>query len=279
MHMNLPFTKMHGASNDFVIIDATKIPFSLSTEQISHLANRYTGIGFDQLLVVEPSTRADFKYRIFNADGGEVAQCGNGARCFAKFVYEQGLTDQHTMRVETASGIITPKLESDGQVTVDMGAPRFQPSQIPMAIDQRASEYTLAVSTESYTLCALSMGNPHAVLTVENTDTAAVTSVGPAIQSHDAFPESVNVGFMQVIDAHAIKLRVYERGSGETLACGTGACAAVVAGIQQQLLASPVTVHTRGGTLMISWDGDDEPVLLTGPAQTVFTGNIELDAW
>lgn len=274
--MNLRFTKMHGASNDFVVINAMSTPFTLSTEAIRTLAHRQTGIGFDQLLVVEPSDKADFKYRIFNADGGEVSQCGNGARCFARFVVDQGLTAQKSISVETASGIIHPTLTEHGLVTVDMGAPRFAPKEIPFAAAEQANLYAIEVEGERISIGALSMGNPHAVLVVDDVTSAPVATLGPAIESHRDFPEHVNVGFMQVIDSHTINLRVYERGSGETLACGTGACAAAVAGIQQGLLESPVTVHARGGDLKIDWQGIGQSVMMTGPAETVYTGEITL---
>lgn len=274
--MNLRFTKMHGASNDFIVINAMQSPFSLSSETIRALAHRQTGIGFDQLLVVEPSQIADFKYRIFNADGGEVSQCGNGARCFARFVADHGLTDLQSISVETASGIIHPTLTADGQVTVDMGEPRFAPNAIPFNAVAQSILYTIDVDGETIDIAALSMGNPHALLVVANVETAPVPTLGPAIESHPDFPEHVNVGFMEVLDRHAINLRVYERGSGETLACGTGACAAVVAGIQQGLLATPVTVHARGGDLIIDWHGEGHAVMMTGPAETVYTGEITL---
>lgn len=274
--MKLRFTKMHGASNDFVVINALASPFSLSSETIQQLAHRQTGIGFDQLLVVEPSTVADFKYRIFNADGGEVAQCGNGARCFARFVVDQKLTNKQSISVETASGIIHPTLTKDGQVTVDMGEPRFNPQDIPFNVSAPSTLYQIEAAGKHLEIAALSMGNPHAVLIVDEVDTAPVSTLGPALESHQAFPEHVNVGFMQIVDRHTIHLRVYERGSGETLACGTGACAAVVAGLQQGLLTTPVTVHARGGTLVIDWQGKNHPVMMTGPADTVFTGEITL---
>lgn len=274
--MKIRFTKMHGASNDFVVIDATKQPFNLPHATIQALANRYTGIGFDQLLVVEPSNNADFKYRIFNADGGEVAQCGNGARCFVRFVVDQGLTDKQAISVETASGIIHPTLGANGLVTVDMGAPIFVPAQIPFQAEQAQQRYSLSVADQTIEIAALSMGNPHAVLTVDDINSAPVQSIGPLIESHADFPERVNVGFMQINDKHNIHLRVYERGSGETLACGTGACAAAVAGIQQGLLETPVTVHARGGDLTIHWQGAQTPVMLTGPAETIYSGEIDV---
>ncbi len=274
--MNLHFTKMHGAGNDFIVINAMQSPFSLTSDTIRQLAHRQTGIGFDQLLVVEPSQVADFKYRIFNADGGEVAQCGNGARCFARFVVDQALTDQQSISVETASGIIHPILTENGEVTVDMGEPRFLPNEIPFNATEPTTLYPISVKGKTVNIAALSMGNPHAVLLVDDVHTAPVSSLGPAIESHADFPEHVNVGFMQVIDTHSINLRVYERGTGETLACGTGACAAVVAGIQQGLLVTPVTVHARGGDLIIDWQGEDHVVMMTGPAETVYTGEITL---
>ncbi len=274
--MNVRFTKMHGASNDFIVINAMQSPFSLSSDTIRTLAHRQTGIGFDQLLVVEPSQVADFKYRIFNADGGEVSQCGNGARCFARFVADRGLTDQQSMSVETASGIIHPTLTEDGQVTVDMGEPQFSPETIPFNAAAQSTRYSIHVDGEAVDISALSMGNPHAVLVVDAVDTAPVPTLGPAIESHPDFPEHVNVGFMEVLDKHSINLRVYERGSGETLACGTGACAAVVAGVQRGLLVTPVTVHARGGDLIIDWRGEGHTVMMTGPAETVYTGEIEL---
>ncbi len=276
--MKLRFTKMQGAGNDFVVIDATKNPIQLSHTQIQHIANRYFGVGCDQLLMVENTDTpgVDFRYRIFNADGGEVEQCGNGARCFVRFVVDKGLTDKREIRVETASGIITLTLQQDGQVTVNMGAPRFVPSQIPFEADAQATAYELPLKEESVTISAVSMGNPHAVMLVENVHTAEVASLGPQIESHPRFPQRVNAGFMQVLNPHEINLRVYERGSGETLACGTGACAAAVSGIQLGSLQSPVKVHTRGGILTIQWNGGDQPVMMTGPAEIVFEGEIEI---
>jgi len=275
--MNLKFSKMHGLGNDFVVIDAISQSLALTPEQIRQLSDRHFGVGCDQLLLVETPTvsDADFRYRIFNADGGEVEQCGNGARCFVRFVHEQGLTDKAEIRVETARGIIVPRLETDGQVTVNMGAPRFEPTEIPFTSD-RASLYALQVGQDEVQISALSMGNPHAVQVVADTETAPVAEQGPLIERHAHFPQRVNAGFMQIIDPHHIKLRVYERGVGETLACGTGACAAAVAGIQRGLLATPVSVTMRGGTLRIDWAGEGEPVMMTGPAVTVFEGEITL---
>lgn len=273
---NLKFTKMQGAGNDFMVIDGINQPVHLTGPQIKALAHRQFGVGFDQLLLVETSTVADFKYRIFNADGSEVAQCGNGARCFVRFVAEQGLTEKREISVETASGIITPKLEENGLVTVNMGAPRFAPNDIPFIADATSTSYTLEVANQHLQITTLSMGNPHAVQIVDDVETAPVTALGSQIEVHPRFPERVNAGFMQIIDTHHIKLRVFERGSGETLACGTGACAAVVAGIQLGRLQSPVTVSARGGELHISWQGGTSPVMMTGPAVTVFIGNITL---
>lgn len=276
--MKLRFTKMQGAGNDFVVIDATKNPVHLSHAQIQHIANRYFGVGCDQLLMVESTDTpgVDFRYRIFNADGGEVEQCGNGARCFVRFVVDKGLTSKRDIRVETASGIITLMLQDDGQVTVNMGAPRFTPAQIPFEAEQQAVSYELPLADETITISAVSMGNPHAVMLVDNVHTAEVASLGPQIESHARFPQRVNAGFMQVLNEHEINLRVYERGSGETLACGTGACAAAVSGIQLGTLHSPVKVHTRGGILTIQWAGGETPVLMTGPADIVFDGEIDI---
>jgi diaminopimelate epimerase len=274
--MNLHFTKMQGAGNDFIVINGIDQPFQLTTDQIQTLAHRQFGIGFDQLLLVEASKVADFKYRIFNADGSEVAQCGNGARCFVRFVVDHKLSNKHEISVETASGIITPKLENNGLVTVNMGAPRFAPSEIPFMADVAANSYSLEVANQHIAISAVSMGNPHAVQIVEDVETAPVVALGRQIEVHPRFPERVNTGFMQIIDEHHIKLRVFERGSGETLACGTGACAAVVAGIQLGKLQSPVKVSARGGELHIAWQGGNSPVMMTGPAVTVFTGCIAI---
>ncbi|WP_029147938.1 diaminopimelate epimerase [Methylophilus sp. 5] len=276
--MKLRFTKMQGAGNDFVVIDATQQPVHLSHSQIQHIANRYFGVGCDQLLMVESTNTAgvDFRYRIFNADGGEVEQCGNGARCFVRFVVEKGLTHKRDIKVETASGVISLMLQEDGQVTVNMGAPRFTPAQIPFEAETQSTVYELPLKDETVTISAVSMGNPHAVMLVDNVHTAEVASLGPQIESHARFPQRVNAGFMQVLNEHEINLRVYERGSGETLACGTGACAAAVSGIQLGTLQSPVKVHTRGGILTIQWAGADAPVMMTGPADIVFDGEIEI---
>lgn len=274
--MEINFTKMHGAGNDFMVIDAINQSINLTPQQIQTLAHRQFGVGFDQLLLVETSAIADFKYRIFNADGSEVAQCGNGARCFVRFVVEQGLTNKLEISVETASGIITPKLEDNGLVTVNMGAPRFAPKDIPFITASISTSYSLEINNQNLTISALSMGNPHAVQIVDDVDAAPVVALGGQIEVHPRFPERVNAGFMQIVDAHHIKLRVFERGTGETLACGTGACAAVVAGIQLGRLQSPVMVSARGGELHISWQGGASPVMMTGPAVTVFTGKVNI---
>lgn len=276
--MKLKFSKMHGLGNDFVVLDGVRQSISLTPEQLCYLADRNFGVGCDQILLVEKPIQpgVDFRYRIFNADGGEVEQCGNGARCFVRFVHEQGLTDQREIRVETRSGIIAPRLEADGTVTVDMGIPRFLPNEIPFLADDDVIIHLLDVADETLETSVVSMGNPHAVQVVDSVDTAPVAEHGPLIERHSRFPQRVNAGFMQIVDRHAIKLRVYERGSGETLACGTGACAAVVTGIRRGLLDSPVRVTTRGGDLSIVWGGAGRPVLMTGPAVTVFTGEIEL---
>ncbi|HZX32485.1 MAG TPA: diaminopimelate epimerase [Rhodocyclaceae bacterium] len=276
--MKLKFTKMHGLGNDFVVLDGVRQQVNLSPEQIRFLADRNFGVGCDQLLLVEAPSQAgvDFRYRIFNADGGEVEQCGNGARCFVRFVHEAGLTSKREIRVETQRGIIAPRLEENGEVTVDMGAPRFQPAEIPFVSDSDAVIQPLDVNGQAVDITVVSMGNPHAVQVVDSVDTAPVAAQGPAIENHPRFPKRVNVGFMEIKDRHAIRLRVFERGSGETLACGTGACAAVVAGIRRGLLESPVRVSTRGGDLSIAWGGLGQPVLMTGPAVTVFSGEIEL---
>ena len=276
--MKLKFSKMHGLGNDFVVLDGVRQSVALTPEQLCYLADRHFGVGCDQILLVEKPSRpdVDFRYRIFNADGGEVEQCGNGARCFVRFVHEQGLTDTREIRVETLKGLISPRLEGDGNVTVDMGVPRFLPADIPFLADDDVIIHLLDVADETLETSVVSMGNPHAVQVVDSVDSAPVGEHGPLIERHPRFPQRVNAGFMQIVDRHAIKLRVYERGSGETMACGTGACAAVVAGIRRGLLDSPVRVTTRGGDLSIAWGGADRPVLMTGPAVTVFTGEIEL---
>ena len=276
--MRVKFTKMHGLGNDFVVLDAVSQAIDLQPEQARFLADRHFGVGCDQVLVVEKPSRSDvdFRYRIFNADGGEVEQCGNGARCFVRFVHEKGLTAKRAIRVETQGGLIEPRLEDDGLVTVDMGVPRFEPSHVPFVTDSDALVQPLHVDGTAVAITALSMGNPHAVQVVDDVRLAPVAEQGPRMENHPRFPQRVNAGFMQVVDRHAIRLRVYERGAGETLACGTGACAAVAAGIARGLLDSPVRVSTRGGELTIAWGGPGRPVLMTGPAVTVFDSEIEI---
>ncbi|EEF25659.1 Diaminopimelate epimerase, putative [Ricinus communis] len=271
---------MQGLGNDFVVLDGVRQSIELTESAVRQLADRHFGIGCDQLLLVEKSDRSDidFRYRIFNADGSEVEQCGNGARCFVRFVHDQGLTDKHEIRVETAKGIIMPRLEANGLVTVDMGAPVFDPSEIPFDSDQPALTYPLDLDGNVVEISAISMGNPHAVQVVENIETAPVETQGPLIEHHQRFPNRVNAGFMQVVDRSHIRLRVYERGAGETLACGTGACAAAVAGMTRGLLDHTVTVSTRGGDLVIQWQGYGHSVMMTGPAVVVFSGEIELGA-
>lgn len=278
MSTRLAFTKMHGLGNDFVMIDAVRQPIHLDGAQVRYLADRHFGVGCDQLLVVEPARTpgVDFRYRIFNADGGEVEQCGNGARCFARFVFDQGLTDKREIRVETRTGIITPRLEDDGNVTVDMGVPVLNPAQVPFVSDSDARVQPLEVAGRTLAITAVSMGNPHAVQVVADVDAAPVAELGPLIERHPRFPARVNAGFMQIVDEHRVRLRVFERGAGETLACGTGACAAVVAGILRELLVSPVRVETRGGELEIVWNGVGSAVMMTGPAVTVFSGSLIL---
>jgi diaminopimelate epimerase len=257
---------MHGAGNDFVVLDGTAQPFSLTREQVRKLANRQLGVGFDQLLIVERPRQAgaDFRYRIFNADGGEVEQCGNGARCFVKYVHEKGLTKKREIRVETLGGVIVPRLEPDGEVTVDMGRPVLQGTE------------KLDLGGETVEVALVSMGNPHAVQVLADVEAAPVTTQGPRIERHPRFPKGVNAGYLQILDRHAAKLRVWERGAGETLSCGTGACAAAASGIARGLLDSPVRVRTRGGALTISWSGGDNAVWMKGPAHAVFDGDMEL---
>ena len=276
--MQLKFSKMHGLGNDFVVLDGVTQRVVLSSEQYRFLADRHLGIGCDQILLIEKPTRSDtdFRYRIFNSDGGEVEQCGNGARCFVRYVRDHGLSDKDEIRVETHGGIIVPRLEADGQVSVNMGVPRFEPAEIPFLAEHRAPMYVLPLENKSIEISAVSMGNPHAVQLVADVETAPVADDGPRIESNARFPKRVNAGFMQVLNRGHIKLRVYERGSGETLACGSGACAAVVAGIQRGLLDNQVRVTTRGGDLMIRWSGEGQSVLMTGPAVEVFTGVIAL---
>jgi len=281
--MELKFTKMHGLGNDFVVLDGVTQDISLTDSQIRALADRNFGIGCDQLLLVEPPSQPDqdFKYRIFNASGGEVEQCGNGARCFAKFVRDQQLTAKNTIRVETTGGNIVLHCEDNDQIKVDMGPPRLSPSTIPLKLDSdhqtaQADLYTVQLDQQSIQFGAVSMGNPHAVIQVSDCQTAEVATLGPQLSTHACFPEQANVGFMEIVNPHQIRLRVYERGAGETLACGTGACAAVVSGITQGLLTSPVQVDLTGGSLQIVYHGGNNSVLMTGPATTVFEGTITI---
>ncbi len=275
--MKLKFTKMHGLGNDFVVLDRIHQSFNLDQQQIRFLADRHFGIGCDQILIVEKAQGpADFRYRIFNADGGEVEQCGNGARCFVRYVHDHALTQKQEIQIETLGGVISPKLEVSGAVTVNMGKPIFEPKDIPFVAERRALVYNLTLDDGAVEISALSMGNPHAVRIVEDIDSAPVTTEGAKIEVHPRFPRKVNVGYMQIMDRDRVKLRVFERGAGETLACGTGACAAVVAGITRHLLDEKVVVSTRGGDLTIVWKGENEPVLMTGPAVTVFEGEINL---
>jgi len=276
--MTLNFTKMHGLGNDFIVIDAINQSVSLTPEQVQQLADRHFGIGCDQLLLVESATTtaADFRYRIYNADGDEVEQCGNGARCFMQFVRDQGLTDKSQVQVETAGGPLQLIQQSDGQITVNMGVPRLEPADIPLVAARRENTYALDALDRHLEVAAISMGNPHAVLQVDDIETAPVASIGPAIENHPRFPRRVNVGFMQIVNNDCIHLRVFERGAGETLACGSGACAAVVAGRLQEQLTESVKVILNGGELVVSWGGEGQPVLMTGPATTVYQGRIEL---
>ncbi len=276
--MRVRFTKMQGAGNDFVVLDGLRSPVTMEPALARRLADRHFGVGCDQILMIEAprSAGTDFYYRIFNADGEEVAQCGNGARCFARFVHDKGLSTENEIRVETHSGVIIPRLEADGEVTVNMGEPRFEPADVPFLAPGRATTYGVEAEGTSLELSVLSMGNPHAVLVVADVERAPVESLGPLLEHHRRFPERVNVGFLQILGSNRAKLRVFERGAGETLACGTGACAAAVAGIERGLLASPVSVQTRGGRLVISWAGPGHPVQMKGPAVTVFEGEIDI---
>jgi len=276
--MVVNFTKMHGLGNDFMVVDMISHHAHLRPEQIRRLADRHLGIGFDQLLLVEPPSKpsVDFRYRIFNADGSEVEQCGNGARCFAVFVKEKKLTNKDCIKVETMKGDIELNLTEDGRVMVNMGEPVFEPKEIPFIAEQTDSIYSVVVGQETVQLSAVSMGNPHAVIQVDETKDAEVTVLGPLIESHTQFPERVNVGFMEIVHKRFIKLRVFERGVGETMACGTGACAAVAVGIDRNLLESPVEVKLPGGNLKIEWQGAGTPLLMEGPAVSVFEGKIRI---
>jgi diaminopimelate epimerase len=276
--MKLKFTKMQGLGNDFVVLEALTRPVVLTPAQVSRIADRHFGVGCDQVLLVEPPRLpdTDFHYRIFNADGGEVEQCGNGARCFVRYVRDRGLTARTEIRVGTRAGVIVPRLEPDGRVTVAMGVPDFEPARIPFEAPARAVTYPLELDGRRIEVSALSMGNPHAVQVVPDVERAPVAVEGPLIEHHARFPRRVNAGYMQVVSRNRIFLRVWERGAGETLACGTGACAAVAAGITRGLLDAEVSVTTRGGDLGISWAGEGAPVVMTGPAETVFEGEIEI---
>lgn len=278
--MLLRFTKMHGLGNDFMVLDLVSQHAHIQPKHAKAWGDRHTGIGFDQLLIVEPPSDpdVDFRYRIFNADGSEVEQCGNGARCFARFVLDKRLTSKRRIRVETKSGIIELRVRSDGQISVDMGAPRLAPAQIPFQAEAEAEalSYRVEVDGREVELAAVSMGNPHAVLRVDNVDTAPVHALGPKLEHHPRFPQRVNVGFLQVVDRHQARLRVWERGAGETQACGTGACAAAVAAIRQGWMESPVQLELPGGRLSIEWAGPGRPVIMTGPAVRVYEGQIRL---
>lgn len=273
------FTKMQGLGNDFVVFDAVTQPLALSPEQVRKLADRHFGVGCDQILVVEPARRpgTDFYYRIFNADGDEVEQCGNGARCFARFVRDHGLSTKNKITVETKGGVIYPEIQADGTVTVNMGVPRLEPRDIPFEASTRELVYDLDVKGTMVPVTVLSMGNPHAVQVVADVERAPVVAQGAQIERHPRFPKHVNAGFMQIVDRGQVKVRVWERGAGETLACGSGACAAVVAGRLRGLLNENVVVQVRGGTLQISWRGEGEPVMMTGAAVTVFEGEVDLE--
>jgi len=275
--MKFKFTKMHGLGNDFVLIDGVNQTVQLSLEQLRLLADRHFGVGCDQILLAEKAkTNADFRYRIFNADGSEVEQCGNGARCFARYVHDRGMTQKNEICVETLGGLITLKLESNGEVTVNMGTPKFEPHEIPFIAEKRMLTYPLDINDKRVEFSILSMGNPHAIQIVEDINHAPVLVEGALIECHPRFPQHVNAGYMQVVNHNHINLRVYERGTGETLACGTGACAAVVTGITRGLLGSTVKVSTLEGNLIVHWEGENHPVWITGPAISVFDGEIEL---
>lgn len=276
--MRLRFSKMHGLGNDFMVIDGVSQKVRLSTEKIRQLADRHFGVGFDQLLLVEAPDRPDidFRYRIFNSDGSEVENCGNGARCFAVFVRDRRLTGKTLITVETAGGIMQLQVTPDGQVSVNMGVPRLLPAEIPFVADVQAITYPLTIGSQTVEISAVSMGNPHAVTLVDDVTQAPVAELGPLLECHERFPKRVNAGFMQVVSTSEINLRVFERGVGETLACGTGACAAVVAGQLRQLLGNEVTVNLPGGSLQIQWAGPGEPVMMTGPAATVFHGQVKI---
>ena len=276
--MLIKFTKMHGLGNDFVVIDAVRQHINLTTNAIKKLADRNHGIGCDQVLLIEPPSdkNIDFNYRIFNCDGSEVEQCGNGARCMGRYIADQQLSGKKTVLLQTKNRVMEVTTKPKNLVTVNMGAPIFNPNDIPFISQQQDKLYSIEAGSHNFEIAALSVGNPHAVIQVEDIDTTAVAEIGPLIQAHSHFPESVNVGFMQIIDRQNIKLRVYERGVGETQACGSGACAAAVAAIQQDLVDSKVNLQLLGGKLSIEWLGEEKPILMTGPAETVFHGKIKL---
>ncbi len=276
--MRLKFTKMHGLGNDFVVIDSVSQKISLSPAKARKLADRNFGVGCDQVLIVEPPQNpyADFRYRIYNADGDEVEHCGNGVRCFALFVQQRGLCSKNKIVVETGNGLATLNVREDKQVTVDMGAPILEPGKIPIAANERQETYSLPLSDRELEINAISMGNPHAVCLVDNVDEFPVETVGPEVEAHPFFPKKVNAGFLQIESRTKAKLRVFERGVGETLACGTGACAAMVTGCQRGLLDHKATFSLRGGDLELQWDGEGHPVIMTGPATSVFSGQIKI---
>jgi len=276
--MEYQFTKMHGIGNDFVVFDTFSKPMTLSREQVRHIADRQFGIGCDQVLLLESpkNPESDVCYRIFNADGGEVMQCGNGARCAAAYLKEKGLVKNDRIIAETGEGRLILQIDSNGCVTVDMGVPEFEPAKIPLKADEKKEEYKLRLGDDELTFGSVSLGNPHAVIIVDDVDSTPVNVIGPAVQLSGAFPESVNVGFVEILNKQAFKLRVFERGSGETLACGSGACAAMVIACQQGYLEGTIDAELRGGHLTLSWEGEGEPVYMTGPATTVFEGKIEL---
>jgi diaminopimelate epimerase len=276
--MLIKFTKMHGLGNDFVVIDGVRQHINLTTKAIKKLADRHLGIGCDQLLLIEPPSdkKIDFNYRIFNSDGSEVEQCGNGARCMGRYIADQQLSGKKTVLLQTKNRVMEVTTKAKNLVTANMGAPIFTPSEIPFICQQQDIKYSIESKSQTFDIAAVSVGNPHAVIQVEDINTAAVEEIGPLIQTNSQFPESVNVGFMQIVDRQTIKLRVYERGVGETQACGSGACAAAVAAIQQDLVDSRVNLRLLGGELSVEWCGEGQPILMTGPAETVFHGKIKI---
>ncbi|MDG2501315.1 MAG: diaminopimelate epimerase [Porticoccaceae bacterium] len=276
--MLMKFTKMHGLGNDFVVIDAVTQNVRVTASMARRLGSRTLGIGCDQILVVEPPSKPniDFNYRIFNQDGGEVEQCGNGARCLARFVKDRRLTGKSSIRVKTMNRVLELRINANHSVSVDMGVPLLAPADIPFEADQPANLYNIDIAANEYQIAAVSMGNPHAVLQVEDVQTAPVSELGPQLECHERFPNRVNAGFMQILNRQQLNLRVFERGAGETQACGSGACAAAVAAMQQELVDSSVTVHLTGGDLTIEWQGEGQPLIMTGPAVTVFHGRIRI---